>query len=270
MKHYWNTFLSSFKLDKKFGYVILADVLFWLLMTALFLSFASLLESQGQALKGGVTSTEQLQQMFLSSPEKAGQFLGELKWFMGILVGGLIILVLAFLFLYSLKQSFIWSQILHKEFVHQKYWRWNLLHLVVPFLIAVFVLLGLIVKLLFSLTKNQMIGLMGVWMVVILYYLFYSLWAKNFTHHYKVFESLGHTFSEWKEKGKSVWAVWFFASVMIFLLFGLEYMLNGQFIVSKNTNFIINMIILVLFLNWLSFYTAKATEHEHEHHHGFV
>src|SRR3989344_520458 len=230
MKHYWNTFLSSFKLDKRFGYVILADVLFWLLMTALFLSFASLLESQGQALKGGVTSTEQLQQMLLSSPEKAGQFLGELKWFMGILVGGMIILALAFLFLYSLKQKFIWSQILHKEPGRQKYWRWNLLHLAVPFLMAVFVLLGLIVWMLFSLTKNQVIGRAGVLIVVTLYYLFYSLWAKNFTHHYKVFESLGHTFSEWKEKGKSLWAVWFFASAVIFLIFCLSYLLNWQFI----------------------------------------
>jgi len=270
MKHYWNTFLSSFKLDKRFGYVILADVLFWMLMTALFLSFASLLESQGQALKGGVTSTEQLQQMLLSSPEKAGQFLGELKWFMGILVGGLIILVLAFLFLYSFKQRFIWSQILHKEPGRQKYWRWNLLHLAVPFLMAVFVLLGLIVWMLFSLTKNQVIGRAGVLIVVTLYYLFYSLWAKNFTHHYKVFESLGHTFSEWKEKGKSLWAVWFFASAVIFLIFCLSYLLNWQFIIGKNTNLIINLGLWAIFLNWLSFYTAKAAEHDGERHSGFV
>ncbi len=270
MKHYWNTFLSSFKLDKRFGYVILADVLFWLLMVALFLSFASLLESQWRALSGDVTSPEQLQQMLLSSPEKAGQFLGELKWFMGILVGGLLILVLAFLFLYSLKQSFIWSQILHKEFTHQKYGKWNLLHLAVPFLMAVFVLLGLAVKILFSLTKNQIIEGVGVLMVVALYYLFYSLWAKNFAHHYKVFESLGHTFSQWKEKGKSLWAAWFFASLVIFVLFLLIYLLNWQFIVSKNTNLVINLAVWLLFLNWLSFYAAKATEHEHEHHHGFA
>ncbi|MFH1682649.1 MAG: hypothetical protein ABIA37_02520 [Candidatus Woesearchaeota archaeon] len=261
LKHYWD----SFKLKKEHAYTLLVDVVFWLLMAISVILFGSLLQKKAEALSNG-QSPEQLQQMLLSmQPEQAQAFLSSLQGLVITFVIGAIIVVVGGLLLFSLSRKLIWDKLLGHKFDKKKYWRWNLLNLVliIPLVIYAFVfgLLRLLFGYLFSLFKSQVIldafyNLFNL-AALLIFLMFIFLVYYSFSHKYKVWDSIGAAFGLFKKK---TWLMflWALATAIVLsvVVWPIAYLLRYH----STLLIILNGAISVLFIIWLRVYLFRTVK----------
>ncbi len=260
-------YLQSFQ-QKKILPVFLIDFFFYGLLFLLAFLYATFLRAKSSAL-AGIQSAEQLQQMLLSSPEQAQLFLDSLKSFMLIFVAGAIVL-LAFLILgYSYTRKMVWNYLRQKK--SGKFGKWILLNFVllavlVLYLVIVFIvrlilnyLLSLISQPAVSQFLSSLLALASLLLFLAFVFLVYCLFAGK----YKVWESIGDTFSLIKTRGKELWK--FFLLVLatgtiINLLLSLVPGRIGYFFAHPLAFSLLSTGLFLLFLAWMQVYLVKTME----------
>lgn len=265
MKKCLKKYLDSFRLKKEHAYTLVVDACFWMLMIVSAILFSSLLQKKaGPLIKG--QSPEQFQEMLLTmAPEQAQAFLSNLQGLVVMFAVGTIILLVGGLFLFSLSRKLIWDKLVHNKFDKKKYWRWNLLNLVLVIPIIIFALIfglfRIIFGYLFSLFKSQMVldafyNLFNLAALLILL-VFVFLTYYSFSHKYRVWDSIGSAFELLKKK--KIWVTFFWALATVIILAVLSWPLAYLF--RQSTIMItVNAVISVLFVVWLRVYLVQTVK----------
>jgi hypothetical protein len=160
------------------------------------------------------------------SPE---QFLASIEILRGFLVTYFLAMVLFFILLlavFSLSRAYIWHRLTKKKFSFKKYARWNLLVPVLVLGAGIYAFIALFTKLIIMGTIRIFITsgriLQGIsqtldFALILIYIIIILLTFYHFTHSYKVFESLGKSFSTIKKKWKQLWPFFLFSLAVAFL-----------------------------------------------------
>jgi len=266
-KHFRN-YLNSFKFKKEYWYSLLIDTGFLGIIGLVMFFFGSLIQRKAYLISQGRTA-EQLQQMILSmQSEQMQAYLSSLKSFVLVFALGMIIILVGGLFLYSLSRSLIWNRLLEKKFSKKRYWKWNLLNLVLIIPIIVYllvfglvrVILGYVVSLFGSqIVLNifySLVSLIFLFALVIFVFLVYY----SFAGKYKVWESIGEAFRLIKMKWKRIWPVFLLvlgtAIVVSLILWPI-----GRLLVYQQAVLVgINLAVSLLFIAWMRIYVFKMVK----------
>ncbi len=230
-------------------------VLFFYFATNL---FGSLIIKQTVALTGGRT-VDQIQQLILNNPEQAQAVVGNIKLFLFTFFGGVILILVSSYLLFSLSRFIIWNKLLNKKFDKKRYWKWNLLQLLLLGLFIVYLPIVFVSKLLINfliegmpakintflnLTSNLLLMLVFVTFVFLVYY--------SFTKKYQVWNSVADVFALVKKKWTKLWK-YFLLVLGTGLLLNLILMLLQPVL----TNIVLNIAIFLLFLSWARAFLVK-------------
>ena len=271
MNRHLQQYIHSWKLDVRFLYTFIIDGVVVTLLMFLFLGFGKLLEAKAYALSGGRPVEEVKMALLSATPETAELFLQNVKTLAYLFILGSIIVVILALFLFSLSRAVLWYHLLHKQLTAKNYWRWNVITLVMLLLLIPYLLLLLLLRFginillpLSSETADAMVtqGISFLWVVfffVILFLVYHS-----FAERYKVWESLGQAFHQFKTKGRVLWIVFFF-SFLTGIIISLLYSLVQKNLLLYQTSLVQSIIgagVLLLFLSWMRLYLLKAIKAE--------
>ncbi|MBR9683051.1 hypothetical protein GOV03_00750, partial [Candidatus Woesearchaeota archaeon] len=248
---------------------LLVDAGFIGVMFLLISYFGNLLQETALAIGNGKT-TEQIQQMLISSPEQAEVFLASLKGLVFTFAAGAAAVFIGGLLLYSLSRKLIWDYLLKKKFNKRTYWKWNSLNLVLTIMAVVYLfvsgLFRLLIEYLFSIFKNQTMldiiynftNLVILFAFVVFLFLVYHSFAKK----YKVWGSIGEAFHLIKTKKEVKW-LFLFVPVTAMILAILLWPLNGRLVGQPDTLLIINTVVSLSLLVWARGYVFRTVKDEH-------
>jgi len=257
-------YLHSFKLKKEHWYTLFVDLGFVGAMVLLFYFLGDMLKEKAELISQGKT-TEQIQQMLLSSPEQAEVFLASLKGFVLTFAIGAGIILIGGLLIYSLSRKLIWDHLLKKKFNRKFYWKWNSLNLVLIVLAVIYLfasgLVRLVLGYLFSLFKSQavleMFYNLSNMFFLFLFVIFIFLVYYSFSNKYKVWESIGHAFHLIKTK-KELRPVFLLVPLTAMILALVLWPLGNKFVNQQNILIGINIAVSLLFLAWIRVYVFKT------------
>ena len=268
-KHLKNYF-NSFKLKKEHRFTLLVDGLFLLIMSVGLYLFNILITQRAYLISGG-KSTADIKQMLLSmDPVRAQAFLATLKSFMFLFTMGSIILIVGGLFLYSFTRQRIWNYLTkHKS----KYWKWNVLNLVLILPLLIYLILFGLVKLVFTSLfhsiknlwlasfLNSLVSLFFLMLFVIFIFLVYY----NFSKTYEAWNSIGQAFGILKKKWSRIWPLFLFGISTSLLLSVLFWPISKIFATySVSTAYwlygIFGGIATFLFMVWLRIYLFRTVK----------
>ncbi len=267
MNRHLQKYIHSWKLDIRFLYTFIIDGVIVTLLLFLFLGFGKLLEAKAYAISGGKTVEEVKMALLSATPETAELFLQNVKTFAYLFILGSIIVVILALFLFSLSRAVLWYHLLHKKLTAKNYWRWNIITLVmllllIPYLLLLLLLrLGINILLPISSDTTYTIVTQGVsFLFVVFFFVILFLVYHSFAERYKVWESLGQAFHQFKVRGRALWMVFLFSfltGIIISLLFSL---IKNKFLLYQTplVQSIIGAGVLLLFLSWMRLYLLKS------------
>ena len=280
---HFKNYLNSFKVKKTFWYTLTVDFIFFVIFTLIFATFGAYVQRKSYSLTGGKSPAE-IQQLMLASPEQAAVFLTQIKSFLSFVIIGAIILITVSLLLYSLSRALIWYKLNGKKLTKKNYWRWNALNLALIFPLFIFAIAFLIIKLLMSLlleffltfnlqfyyanttfvefTTTIFNGLVSFFLSLFII-IFILLFYYSYTHKNKVWVSIGSAFGLFKKKWKQIWVILLFGLLTGVVLTLITYPLKQLLIYNPIISTILQLIIGLLFINWLRLYLFKTISHEH-------
>jgi len=218
MNKHLRNYIRSFRFGKDYLYTLGLDVLFFGIIALALYSFNKLVTQQAYLISNGKTTVELKQMLMSMDPVKAQAMLASLKSFVFTFVVGIVILVVGGFLLYSLSRKLIWNRLTgHKT----KYWRWNILNLVLLIPLLIYLIFYSLVKIflgsIISLMKNQIwinifdsilsLGLLIGFLIFL--YLVYSIFCKK----YEVWESMGLGFKLIKKKWSRIWPLFIFSII---------------------------------------------------------
>lgn len=253
---------NSFKFEKNYFYSFLTEIIFWLIIAGLIMIFGLLISQRtANLLPYFNQAPEQISQMLLTqAPEQLQLLLSQIMTLALFLIFGLLFLVLAFLFLFSFKEAFIWNLVAKKELTCRRYWRWNGLNLMLFIFLLIFVIFSLLLNLGVSLL-DKTISQIVLFFLILIFLFFAFIVYIEFVKRYKVFESIGNAFGLIRKSIKKLGFAYLF-SLIIILILSLIVLLFNKFI-PYLLMMIITLIIWFIFITWLRFYLFKILEHDY-------
>ena len=280
LRHY----LDSFTLRKEFWTVFLIDLIFFGGIAIIFSRFGQYLQSTSATLMAGRTP-EEIQQLLATAPEQALPFLEQLKSFLLLSFGSIILLVVLAFLLFSLEQAWIWNYLRKKKVTTKTYWRWNVLHvgLLIPLLIyglgagilklltsALFRVLANISPTLYFnhaavidsivlILNNAVSFFLILFFLVVLYLIYYV-----FTEKYKVLVSIQDAFVLVKIHWSSWWRMILLMVLTAVVLTAILIPLRNWLLIYPLWNSLLNLIISFLFLGWTRMYVLSTLHHGHQ------
>lgn len=264
-KHIKN-YLDSFRLKKEYWNTLLVDAVFFGIISFVFVFLGGLLKQKAYMISQGKTA-EELKQMLLSmDPTLAQAFLDNLKEFVITFILGSIVVLVGGVLLYSLSRKLIWDYLLGKKFDKKRYWKWNLINIVLIIPLAIYFFAFGLVKLvlghMISLLGNQaildvsynLINLFFMFSLLVFVFLVYYSFAKE----YKVWESIGGAFylikSKWKRIRLMFLLVLFTSVVLSLILWPVGVLIaDKEFVVAG-----IGIIVSLLFCAWVRIYVYRT------------
>ena len=265
MKNAYALYLQSWKEHKKIGVTFLIGGIILLLLFLVVAGFGQLLTAKAYALSGG-KSPEQLKVDLLNnSIEKNQAFIDSIKSLIYIFVGGVILVALVLLFLYSAIPFFIWNYLLTQSYSLRRYWRWNAFNLVMAIILLIYIVFSILLVFITNVLFPSGTGLPRLifssvlsWIYLLLFFIFYTAAAYTFAQKYKVWESIGNAFSLLKEKRSAVGKMSILVMGTILLLY-LVLFLTSKILVPQTIALVtINLALLLLFLSWFRIYLLKV------------
>jgi len=262
LKDYYN----SFTFNKKFWRTFIIDVVAILLIIVIFLSLSSIIEKTAYDISGG-KSVDELKFLLLTGTEEgAKEFLSNITSFVYTLIAGLLVAVTISLVLFSLSRNLIWSTILEQKFNLRKFWRWNLLNIVLIVFFAVYITLYLILRTVLNsffkfTTETKAViysnSLNAFFFLIFIIFLFLTYYI--FSHKNKVWETIGATFHLMKVKfGLLSKTFIFIVTTGIILSLIIYFIKKSSVLLPSQTTMFVEIIILLLFLAWARIYLVKS------------
>jgi hypothetical protein len=243
-----NSFKNPFILR---GFVI--DTLFYLLVYFISTSYFTYVQTKSYNLFGGQTP-EQVQQLLLTGTVEQVQALAStLQWFAVLLVAGTVLLITAIIFGYSYSRSLIWYDLLK---IKGKYWRWNLLTLLLLLLLILYGILMWLIRLITqAITQNVYVdGIVSTILFLFMFIFLFSLF-RNFAQSYKVWESVGKAFEIFSKK--KLWVKFLHIAGISVLLTLIFIPLNRYLYFHPRFEFIVPFLVFLLFLAWMRVYVEN-------------
>ena len=196
---------------KKYYKPILIDVLTFIIIAGLWLSFGSILNERAVALNQG-KSLDQLKFDIISNPEAAQAMVSTLKVLIGLLTLGTIIIVVLTFIIYSYSRSKLWNSKYTKK--------WNLMTVVTLLSLTVILSIFGLIKVLFT-AANPIISKF----ILAVLFLIFLMWT-FLNHHYltkhKLAEAISKTMKTSLKKASLVLisglAIWVIISLLASLL----------------------------------------------------
>ncbi|MBU1111556.1 MAG: hypothetical protein KJ896_02150, partial [Nanoarchaeota archaeon] len=182
------------------------------------------------------------------------------------LIIGLIVLTLVFLFSTSLSRMLIWLKLTSQKFNRKRFWRWNLLMLVIlPILLIIMLLLftlKMIILYPFSLFINDPMNvfwviLSNILTMIVMLITLYIFFATNlsFVHSNLVWKSIGDAFGLLRKKIKKLPLIILYQLVIFLVLSAsVSYLLLKIFPLMPFIVTIFHVIIFLLFISWARIY----------------
>ena len=261
-KHIKN-YLRSFKFKKEHWYTLIVDGLFLGILTGTLFLFNSLIVQKAYLISNGKTADEIKQMLLSMDPVKAQAFLDTLKSFVFTFAIGLIILVVGGWFLFSLSRKLIWN---HLTKHRTKYWRWNVLNLVliVPLLIylILFGLTKIIFNSLIAIINNQfwvsffnsafnLFFLMGfISFTFLIYY--------NFSKKYEAWDSIGKSFHLIRKKWSRIWPLFLLSLGSAVILSALLWPVTKLFTIQSTGAVAFSGVVSLFYLAWFRLYLFRT------------
>lgn len=271
MRHELKTYFDSFRLSSTFIYIVIIDVLYWVVMANGFLFFGRLIENKFAAVTGG-KSVEGMQAIIsnliarssdLAAVQEAAMLESGVRELFFMLAGGLLLTLIIGVLFYSLSQALIWSIIAEKEFTRKRYWRWNGLHILIGFVFIALVFFFTIGgKLLAVFIQNQnylqlmyvialLVGTVGFFVVL------FSI-QSHFVHHYRVWQSIAAAYHSIKQH-KCHFGWLFFSALLTFVIIQLiQIPFQKQFFLHPTLEFYVPLALLFLYMGWLRLYVEQT------------
>lgn len=271
------TFLKTFQ-DKSILSVFLAEILSLGSIVLFFFLLSQFLQKKAQLLLAGRTPQE-IQQLFITSPELAASLSKNLFSLIFWTLGGGLFLLLGTLLLYSFAKAWIWNFLEKKKLTRKTYWRWNVLHIAILLPLFFYALLAIVVRLIiFGAVKitfknfpefyllhkpliDQLIILFNNFLnfsLLLVGFLFLFLVYHSFVQKYRVWESLGEAFHLLKVKfsllGKIFLQVLCTAMAFNILIFMVQRFLFPQ----QNIITGLTLGVLVLLLSWMQVFLVRT------------
>ena len=251
----WKAYLGSWK-SKRITHGFLVDVATVGVLTAILFIFNRILTAiVGPLAQFG--SEEQIQQALLSaSPEEAQALFASLQSFMYVFLIGIMIVIPVSLFLYSYSRSYLWGKLLHKK---TKFWRWNALMLTLIIIGAMYTLaaslLNLILTLILSsfLTPSLLIVAQSIIssFFIVLFIMLLFLVFKEFTHRYKVFESVGNAIQHFKKYSGRTFGIAILTLLVIQVVLSL---IQRFFMFNQEILMLLGLLVFIFYAAWLRSY----------------
>ena len=241
---------------------ILADFTFIGITYLLFQWFSALIETRGMALTQGLP-LEELQNVLTSDLAKTQAYAADLQSFvLTFIIGFCLIFIFTTLF-YSLTRAYLWNELQNKTFSKRKYWKWPGMTLVVAIITCIEAFIFLIIKSILTplktTTTSAFIVDIILFLVILLYIFFVFILFKTKKKKYKVWESIGETFTIIKKKYKSIGKIYLIASGVIVVL-GLLLSLLTKTIYDETTLLLINLAVFFLYIALLRVYLIEKID----------
>jgi len=261
--------------------IFLVDFIFLAVLFTLVTGLTQLLEDKATDVMQGKTPNEIQEILLKATAEQSLAYVTELQYFVIFAVVGIFLLLLFSFLTFGLTQALIWHHLLEKKFEFKKHWRWDALHVVLFIPALFYVLCYVIVAFIAALLIN------GFWQVFSTFYFQYTSFADGlqsfvsgmiqfcfivfggillfliyytFTKEYKVWKSIGDTFSLIKSKWKRLVVVFLFSvltsSVLALIMLPLRRMLENFSVIAMA----LDLAVIVLFLAWLRIYLVSSLE----------
>ncbi len=283
MNQYFRQYFDSFKLRKEFWTVALIDVIFFGSIGLLFSQFGRYLQNASSTLMAGRTP-EEIQQLLAAAPEQALPFLDQLKSFLLVSLGLIIVLVVLAFLLFSLEQAWIWNYLRTKKLTTKTYWRWNLLHLGLLIPLLIYGLGAGILKLLTSALFRVLANISPTlyfnhaavidsivlilnnavsFLLILFFLLVLSLIYYEFTEKYRVFASIQDAFGLIKAHWSSWWRMILLMVLTAVVLTALLIPVRNWLFIYPMWSAIVNLVISFLFLGWMRIYLLSTLAHGH-------
>ncbi len=261
-------YLHSFKEWKKIIVSFLIDSGTALLIFLVLSIFGRLIKSKVDSIMQG-KSVEEVQQLFLSgSLENADLLTDRILSFAYTFVGGLIIISILCILLYSLSRAYVWNYLSHQKFNFRRHWRWNFMTLVmlIFFILysALYFLVVLFILPLFLAAANataaSVITQLASFFLLLLFFFYGFNVSSHFVRSNQVWKSCGDAFHSFRS-----------SSFFIFILFSLgtavlvgivSFYLRQATLRWYGTESVISIALLLLYVSWFRVYTLASFHHE--------
>lgn len=235
---YWNTLKNSFKLDKRFIFVILFDLLFYAIIIPCFFAYAYLINKQAEIMQNLIGTEDIASYLFSASPAEISFLTGDMRVLVLTFVAGAIILFLIGLFSYSLSRSLIWNYLLEKKFSLKRYLKFNVLNLIL--LIAFFIIFSIYSILM--LLSRWVFGIILIFFMLAIFYFIFALYIE-YSRTGRIFHSIGNAF---KRMDKKVYLL----SLPVFIIIIIISIAIGLFI-AQSLYTIVTVLLIIVFAGWM-------------------
>lgn len=256
------TYFQSYREWKKIVTSFLLDSGTALVLFLIFSIFGRLIKSKVDVIMQGKT-VEEVQQLFLSgSLENAELLTGQVLSFAYLFIGGLIILSIISVLIYSFSRAYLWNYLSRQKFDFRRHWKWNGLTVIMLFFFILYSLIYLLVQFILKIvlaTVNTTVASAITQLISFFLLLLLCFYGFNASYYFvktnQVWKSLGEAFHSFK----SSFFIFILFSLVTAVLVGL-----GSFYLRQATlryywaETVISIGLLLLFISWFRIYTLTA------------
>ncbi|MBW2966298.1 hypothetical protein KY342_04300 [Candidatus Woesearchaeota archaeon] len=265
----WRLFLDSFRLKSSFLYVILYDLLFYVITIPLFILFPWLLNKKlagiDPEILSRITSTA-LTNITAAQTKELEMAVQSMQNFFAFFIIGIIFLAIASLLVFTLSRALIWNFLLKKKFEKKSYFKFNVLNvlLAVIFAVIIFILARLRTLIVMPLVSASVLfafivtSLLFLLIFVAIIY-FVNLVYLNYTEKSNVLGSFGATFELIKNRFLDIYPSYLFM-VMVSIVISLVAQIFWLFPFAIQRYF--NFAVFILFAAWMRIYILRVIKNE--------
>jgi hypothetical protein len=243
----WNLFKKSFKLDMRFIYVILLDLIFYAIMAPVAIISVLLIKAKADTIN--MASVQAVLASPDATPEQAAAILADFRSLFIIMLVAAVVFLLALLFSYALSRTLLWNYLLKKKFRAGKYFKFILMTLLLVIPLGIIMLLPFV---LIAISYWTTVVIWYVMLILVLYFLF-ALYIE-FTKTGKIFRSIGRVFKGINENS----FVAFLLCLLVYFILFVAYTLFSLYVLPGIGAIVVYMILLLLFCAWMRLYVLKV------------
>lgn len=255
----WKLFIDSFKLKSNFLYIILYDLLFYVIIIPLFILFTVILNKKSAAIDPEILSKFTTMTNITAAQTQELELMAQsMQSFFYFFIMGIIFLIIATLLAFTLSRTLIWNHLLKKKFNLKKYLKFNILNILLAIALAIVFLIILklrmpVMTILVNISLNFVLIVSSLLFLIIFMAISYfaSLIYINYTLTAKVFNSFDKTFKLIKNKFENISYSYVFiliTAIIISLIARIIWLL--PFYIQKY----FNIGVVILFLAWMRMY----------------
>jgi hypothetical protein len=236
---------DSLKLDKRFLFVLLYDILFYIIIIPSVYVYIYFINKQTELMKSLIGTEDIASYIASASPTEISFLTGDMRALVLTFIIGAVIVFLIGLFSYSLSRSLIWNYLSKKKFDIIRYLKFNVLNLILFF--AFLIIFGIYAFLM--VLSRTVFGIILIFFMLAIFYFIFSL-NLEFIRTGRIFHSIGNAF---KRMDKKVYLL----SLPVFIIIGVIAVVFGLFFAQILYTTIV-VLLLIIFASWMRIFVLET------------